>query len=123
MDPVSRAQTGNNQDNRLSRFGDKLKQWPKGTSGNPSGRPKRKFATKVYAELFRDKEFRAEFKESVRKIMTAGRGMAPVLMAREVAERLEGKPVENIKLTGELGIAEVVRKVRERKEHYLENAS
>ena len=126
MDPVSKAQTANSQESRIARFGDKLKPFPKGVSGNPSGRPKRKkYASKVYNELFRDPEFRAAFKQSVRDVVTAGRGMAVVLMAREITERLEGPVTQSLEISGELGISDVIRKVRERKEQLIElrNAS
>ena len=118
MDPVSKAQSVaiNKQTTGYRLGGATGKGFRPGKSGNPSGRPKRKFATKVYAELFRDPEFRAQFKASVRQIMTAGRGMASVLMAREVAERLEGKVEQAIELTGEIGISEIVTKVRDRKQ-------
>lgn len=122
MDPVSKAQTVaiNTQTTGYRSGGVTGKGFKPGQSGNPSGRPKRKFATKVYAELFRDKEFRAAFKESVRQILTAGRGMAPVLMAREVAERLEGPVTQSIELSGEVTLIEAVRRVRERKEQLIE---
>lgn len=119
MDPVSKAQ--NVAINEKSTVGYRSggitgKGFRPGKSGNPSGRPKRKFATKVYAELFRDPEFRAEFKESIRKIATAGRGMAPVLMTREITERLEGPVTQQMELS--VSVAEMVSRVRERKQQY-----
>ena len=131
MDPVSRAQQSTGINEKLQRGKApqslaNLRPFPKGVSGNPSGRPKRKkYASKVYAELFRDKEFRAAFKQSVRDVVTAGRGMAVVLMAREITERLEGPMTQSLEITGEVTLVEAVRNIRERKEQLIElrNAS
>ena len=49
--------------------------------------------------------------------------MAPVLMAREVAERLEGPVTQSLEISGELGISEVVRAVRERKAKVIDLAN
>src|SRR5882762_1947536 len=125
MDPVSKAQT-DSQNTVLSKSQYRgLRPFKPGQSGNPGGRPKRKFATKVYAELFRDKEFREQFKQSVRKIVTAGKGMAPVLMTREMSERLEGPVTQSLEISGEVTLIEAVRRVRQRKDELIElrNAS
>ena len=102
---VSLSPTQNSGENSGSPRGrvENLKPWPKGVSGNPGGRPRRqplteaylKLATqrvpgdhrgRTYADLTAERQFKAALKGS-----TAA--------AREIGDRLEGKPQQRIEMT------------------------
>ena len=112
MDPVSRAQAGNNQETgRIARL--KGNRWPKGVSGNPNGRPKKNHVTKMFDRILAKKQNRKMIEEAILKTLLKG-GMAPVLLLREIAERTEGKVSQAVEISGEitLGLAETIEKRR-----------
>jgi hypothetical protein len=117
MDPVSRAQSASNQDNRLARFGNKLNTWKKGQSGNPSGIAKKQNFTKICAKLLRKKENKQLIETVMRDILDK-RGMAAVLLLREMAERTEGKVTQSVEMSGELTLtlAEAIAQARQRRD-------
>jgi|SRR4029077_19015480 len=80
---------GNSENLREKRLKN-LRPFPKGKGGNPSGRPKKAYLTKIYERILRKACTRKEIEEAFTKVLTSGR-MASVLMAREMAERTEGK--------------------------------
>ena len=111
MDHVSRAQMADNsavaatKQAHLAQY-----RWPKGVSGNPKGRPpKAQYLTRLYRRLLRSRKNQKDIGEAVLKELTS-KGMAKVLLLREVAERLEGKVDqtvnENLNVT--LSLAESV---------------
>jgi hypothetical protein len=114
VDPVSKAQAGNSQDSR----GDRVKayRWPKGKSGNPEGRPKKLQITKMYERILSSPANRKAIEKSVLQVLTSGR-MATVLMAREMAERTEGKveQVVDMNLSGTLVLAEIIAERRKKR--------
>jgi hypothetical protein len=115
MDPVSKVQLAQNsadtaQKRRIGR------PFPKGVSGNPGGRPKKKYITKMYERILRKAKNRNEIEESFMRILTGGR-MASVLMAREMAERTEGKITQELDVNVDATVqyADVVARIRKRK--------
>lgn len=92
MDPVSRAI------NLETRFPDG--RWkPGGPSPNPTGRPKRKPITDLCEEIINDPATREKIKQQLISTLTS-RGMAGVLLLRELAERTEGKITQGVELSG-----------------------
>ena len=115
MDPVSRAQCQLVPENRqLS--GKARTQFKPGQSGNPGGRPKKLRVTKIMEQIARSKDGKELLHQAITDII-AKRGMAAVLMIREMAERLEGKVTQPVEMSGELilSLAESVKSARERK--------
>src|ERR1700685_4156371 len=100
--------TGNSGKNsgRRGRI-ENLKPWPKGVSGNLSGRPKSKRLSDAYRHQLEqlvpgDPEGRtwAELIAQA-QIRTAARGNVPA--ARELADRTEGKAAQHLEVTGNDG--------------------
>jgi len=116
MDPVSRIQSGNNQESRLSRFGDKIQMWKPGQSGNPSGRPKKKPITELFEQLFEASESNESIKKQMLKTLTS-RGMAGVLLLREAAERIEGKVTQEVEMNvnAHIALAGVIEERRKKR--------
>lgn len=113
MDPISKAQSQNSQ---LSRFGDKLKQFPKGVSGNPGGRPRKNSYTKALEKVANSKAGVTLMATIVTDVLEK-RGMASVLMLREIGERLEGKVTESVEMnvSGNLVLSEVIAERRKKR--------
>lgn len=105
MDPLSKAQNSGESAKKRS-FG---RPFQKGKSGNPGGRPKKLHITKMYEKILRNSTNRKEIEASILKVLTSGR-MATVLMAREMAERTEGKIAEvvDMNVTGTLTLEQVL---------------
>ena len=78
-----------------------LKPWKPGQSGNPSGRPKSKPITDLCEEIINHPETREKIKQQVIQTLTS-RGMAGVLLLREIGERVEGKVTQGIELSGSI---------------------
>lgn len=88
-------------------------QFQKGTSGNPSGRPRKGPATEIYEQLWDNQEFRERFRAATMERMLS-KGVAGFLMSREVADRVEGPVKQEIDMQVTLGLAETLSKARQR---------
>jgi hypothetical protein len=96
MDLLSRERANTES----ARFADG--KWKPGcASPNPSGRPKSKPITDLCAEIINDPSTREQIKQQVISTLTS-RGMAGVLLLRELAERVEGKITQGIELSGSI---------------------
>lgn len=88
-----------------------------GQSGNPGGRPKRKWLTDVTEELLEEKlsdpQYRADYKEQLWQKLLSGRVVGAMTLDR-VWERTEGKIPQSLELNGEITItlSERIEKAR-----------
>lgn len=119
MDPVSKAQSvANNAESTGKRFGGITgRGFVPGRSGNPSGRPKKLHFSKLCESMLKSKDGKAMLKEVMTDILKK-RGMAAVLLMREMAERTEGKVTQPVEMSGELTLtlAEAISSARQRRD-------
>lgn len=117
MDPVSKAQQTPAIRNTTGQGGSFATRFKPGVSGNPSGRPRKRPITKIYERIFAKRKNQKDIEETVLRIILGGR-MASVLQLREMAERVEGKVVQPVEMSGEvnLTLSERLTRARERKE-------
>jgi hypothetical protein len=108
MDPISKAQTENSH--LLSRFGDKLKQFPKGTSGNPGGRPKHTVGS-IYRKWLKKKKNRVKVEKFLNDTIEGDSRMAGVLLIREMDDE---KNVHRMEFSGEITITDRMATARDR---------
>jgi hypothetical protein len=101
VDPVSRAQNTSITPIEPQRVIGRP--WPKGVSGNPGGRPKKGPGTRMFEELMENPEVFEAVKQNTIKTLTS-RGMAGVLLLREILERLEGKVTQGLELSGGVNV-------------------
>jgi hypothetical protein len=101
MDPVSRAQAADNSGNAEKRRLANLRPWKAGQTGNANGRPKKLRITKLFEQMLAKPGKRKKIQKVVEDILEK-RGMASVLLLREMTERTEGKVSQEIELNGNL---------------------
>lgn len=117
MDPVSKAQHESHSPKyRTTSFrpGNPTR-FVAGISGNPSGRPVDPPFTKMCKKLMRSKAGR-ELVEHVVNDVLGKRGMAAVLLLREIAERTDGKVTQGLELSGEINLT-LAERLTKAKEH------
>ena len=85
--------------------------WPKGVSGNPGGRPKKKPITEMFEKLMEDPENIELVRKSVMETLQS-KGMAKVLLLDKMADRIEGKVKDELDVTVSEGLAERVAAFR-----------
>lgn len=90
-----------------------LKPWPKGQSGNPGGRPRRRPLTELYEELLNDPELLSKVRTAVMEAVSKGQ-MAMVLQLKEMADRVEGKVTQPVEANVNGGLAERLETARRR---------
>ena len=111
---------GNNAENNGNKLGGITgKGWLPGQSGNPSGRPKRKWLTEVTEELLQEKlqdpVFRESYKESLWQKLLSNK-MVSSMTLEKVWERTEGKVTQPVDVTGELTVRTLSEKMAKAKE-------
>ena len=112
MDPVSHAQNSNLTAPKV--IG---RPFQKGKSGNPGGRPKKLHFTKLCEGILKTREGKELLKQVMTDILKK-KGMAAVLLMREMAERTEGKVTQPMEIDGNLQmtVASAIAEGRKRAE-------
>lgn len=115
MDPVSRAQSEENSSLAPSKRAHLAQfHWPKGTSGNPKGRPRKdQRITKMYDRIVRKVKNRKQIEAALMDTLTS-KGMAKVLLLREISERLEGKVTQPMEVDVNISLSQRMEKAEER---------
>jgi hypothetical protein len=92
-----------------------LTPWPKGVSGNPSGRPHKSLLQKQLEECANDEDFVARWIAAA-KDRSMAPGVAGFLMSREILDRVDGPVKQEMDVNVTLGLAETLSKARQRLE-------
>lgn len=88
--------------------------WPKGVSGNPGGRPKKKPITEMFERIL-EKTGNLELVEEAVMETLKSKGMAKVLLLDKMADRVEGKVKDELDVTVNEGLAARVARLRAKK--------
>jgi hypothetical protein len=89
--------------------------WPKGVSGNPGGRPKKKPITEMFERLLEQAANIEDIEASVMETLKS-KGMAKVLLLDKMADRVEGKVKDELDVTVNEGLAARVARLRAKKQ-------
>jgi len=96
-----------------------LKPWPKGVSGNPGGRPKKKAITEELDRLLEEESPNGDGKTwavIIAEALLKQAAKGDVRAITELANRIEGKPVQAMAVEGRPldGLAEIIEEARTR---------
>jgi hypothetical protein len=96
-----------------------LKPWPKGVSGNPGGRPKKKAITEELERLLEEEAPNSDGKTwaaTVAEALLRQAAKGDVRAITELANRIEGKPAQPVaaEVGGLEGLAEAIAEGRKR---------
>lgn len=113
------AETGNTEKNSSGAPQLDPYKWKPGQSGNPAGRPKKKWLTEVAEELLEERLSDPEFREAYKKAMwdkLISNRVVGAMTLDKVWERTEGKVLQPVELSGEvnIGIADRLKRAKER---------
>ena len=91
-----------------------LRPWPKGVSGNPSGRPAKSLLQQRLEEELDKPETVEPIVQAILASMQSPKGMAGVIERRNIQERVDGPIKQELAISGELSIslAEAIAKRR-----------
>lgn len=89
-----------------------------GSSGNPTGRPKKKPITEMFEKMLEDAETHDSIANAMLKIFSERSGIAKVMLLKDMAERVEGKVTQPI--DAELTISTLSERMRRAKERLQE---
>jgi hypothetical protein len=103
-----------------------LKPWPKGVSGNPGGRPKKKLVTDELERLLQAEAPDAEGRTWATVIAEALLQQARKGDVRAIAEltnRIEGKPLQPVELSGDNDLDTLAERIEEGRKRVLAHMS
>lgn len=78
-----------------------LKPWPKGISGNPGGRPKKRLIDQALEEMLTAKD--SALAETIAKALLARARKGDLRAIQMIAERTQGRPRQAMELSGPEG--------------------
>ena len=108
MDLISKAQNSTVSVDKVPRLAPF--RFKKGQSGNLKGRPRKETqVTKIYQKILRKAKNRKQIEAALMGTLTE-KGMAKVLLLREMAERTEGKvaDVVDMNVSGKISLEQVL---------------
>jgi len=94
-----------------------LKPWKPGQSGNPGGRPKRKWLTDAIEEMLQerldDPKARQQFKDAMWRSLVSG-DRSGVMTLQRIWERTEGKLAQPLDVNTSVDIGKILEEWRNR---------
>lgn len=88
--------------------------WKPGQTGNPGGRPKKKPITEMFEQMLESEEDFEAIKSAMRSIFFQKSGIAKVMLAKDMADRIEGKVSQPIEANVTVNLADAIAAARKR---------